>query len=163
MTVRVIYPGTFDPVTNGHIELIERACKMFGTVIISIAASPSKQPLFDLNHRVKMLQQATEHLDKVQIIGFTGLLAEFAKQHQAQVLLRGVRGSNDFDYELQLANMNRKLNPELETVILTPSPENSAISSTLVKEIAKHGGNVKDLVPAHVKQALAEKLGSTDL
>ncbi|MCE2572638.1 pantetheine-phosphate adenylyltransferase [Motilimonas eburnea] len=159
MTVRVIYPGTFDPVTNGHIELIERACKMFGSVIISIAASPSKQPLFDLNHRVSMLQQATQHLDNVQIIGFTGLLAEFAKQQQAQVLLRGVRGGNDFDYELQLANMNRKLNPELETVILTPSPENCAISSTLVKEIAKHGGDVKDLVPAHVKQALVEKLG----
>ncbi|MFO6423890.1 pantetheine-phosphate adenylyltransferase [Motilimonas sp. KMU-193] len=159
MTVRVIYPGTFDPVTNGHIELIERACKMFGSVIISIAASPSKQPLFDLNHRVSLLQQATAHLQQVEIVGFTGLLADFAKEQQAQVLLRGVRGGNDFDYELQLANMNRKLNPDLETVILTPSPENSAISSTLVKEIAKHGGDVKDLVPAHVKQALSEKLG----
>lgn len=158
MTVRVLYPGTFDPVTNGHIELIERACKMFGTVIISIAASPSKQPMFDLSERVELLQQATAHLPKVQIIGFKGLLVEFAKQHDAQVLIRGVRGSNDFDYELQLANMNRKLNPELETVIYTPSPNNSAISSTLVKEIALHGGDVGELVPAHVKVALAAKL-----
>ena len=158
MTVRVLYPGTFDPVTNGHIELIERACKMFGTVIISIAASPSKQPMFDLSERVELLQQATAHLPKVQIIGFKGLLADFAKQHDAQVLIRGVRGSNDFDYELQLANMNRKLNPELETVIYTPSPENSAISSTLVKEIALHGGDVGELVPIHVKVALAAKL-----
>lgn len=158
MTVRVLYPGTFDPVTNGHIELIERACKMFGTVIISIAASPSKQPMFDLPERVALLQQATAHLPKVQIIGFKGLLADFAKQHDAQVLIRGVRGSNDFDYELQLANMNRKLNPELETVIFTPSPENSALSSTLVKEIARHGGDVQDLVPAQVKQALSDKL-----
>lgn len=155
MAVTVIYPGTFDPVTNGHMELIQRAAKMFDQVIISIAASPSKQPKFSLEQRVDLLEQACQHLDNIQIVGFSGLLAQFAKEQNAQVLLRGVRGSNDFDYELQLANMNRKLNPDLETVILTPSPENSAISSTLVKEIALHGGDISELVPTVVTQAFA--------
>ncbi|RJG49501.1 pantetheine-phosphate adenylyltransferase [Motilimonas pumila] len=153
MAVTVIYPGTFDPVTNGHMELIQRAAKMFDRVIISIAASPSKQPKFSLAQRVALLEQACQHLDNIKIVGFSGLLAQFAKEQDAQVLLRGVRGSNDFDYELQLANMNRKLNPDLETVILTPSPENSAISSTLVKEIALHGGDITDLVPQGVMEA----------
>lgn len=136
-------------------ELIQRAAKMFDQVIISIAASPSKQPKFSLEQRVDLLEQACQHLDNIQIVGFSGLLAQFAKEQNAQVLLRGVRGSNDFDYELQLANMNRKLNPDLETVILTPSPENSAISSTLVKEIALHGGDISELVPTVVTQAFA--------
>ncbi|RUO23396.1 pantetheine-phosphate adenylyltransferase [Aliidiomarina iranensis] len=157
---RAIYPGTFDPVTNGHIDLIERAAKLFSEVIVGVAANTSKQPLFSLDERVAMVEETTAHLDNVRVIGFTGLLAELAREHKAHVLIRGLRAVADFEYEFQLANMNRRLNPDLESVFLTPSEENSFISSTLVKEVALHGGDVGQFTHLSVAQALQKKFAS---
>ena len=154
MTTKAIYPGTFDPVTNGHTDLIERGAKLFDQVIVGVAASPSKQPWFDLATRVAMIEGAVAHLTNVSVVGFSGLLVDFAKQHNAQVLIRGLRAVSDFEYEFQLANMNRRLSPDLESVFLTPAEENSFISSTLVKEVALHNGDVSEFVHPSVKQAL---------
>ncbi|PSW11823.1 pantetheine-phosphate adenylyltransferase [Photobacterium rosenbergii] len=158
MTTRVIYPGTFDPITNGHLDLIERAAAMFDHVVVGIAYSPSKKPLFDLKERVDLAQQITQHLPNVDIVGFSGLLVDFAKEYQANVLVRGLRAVSDFEYEFQLANMNRRLMPELETVFLTPAEENSFISSTIVKEVALHKGDVSQFVDPVICKALLEKL-----
>lgn len=158
MTVKAIYPGTFDPVTNGHTDLIQRASQLFSHVIVGVAASPSKKPMFDLAERVALLEQVCKPLNNVEVVGFTGLLVDFAKQHQANVLIRGLRAVSDFEYEFQLANMNRRLYPELESVFLTPAEENSFISSTLVKEVALHQGDVSQFVAPEVKQALLAKL-----
>ena len=156
MTVKAIYPGTFDPVTNGHTDLIERASQLFSQVIVGVAASPSKQPRFDLAQRVAMLEEVTKDLANVTVVGFSGLLVDFAKQHQANVLIRGLRAVSDFEYEFQLANMNRRLSPELESVFLTPAEENSFISSTLVKEVALHHGDVSQFVHPVVQHALEQ-------
>ncbi len=158
MQTRAIYPGTFDPITNGHADLIERAARMFDEVIVAIAANPSKQPLFSLDERVRLITTVTKELSNVTVVGFTGLLAEFARQQQATILIRGLRAVADFEYEFQLANMNRRLNPELESVFLTPSEENSFISSTLVKEVALHHGDVGQFCDPIVKEALEDKL-----
>jgi len=158
MTVTAIYPGTFDPVTNGHADLIERASKLFAFVIVGVAASPSKQPMFSLAERVELLEKICQPFDNVSVVGFTGLMVNFAKEHQAKVLIRGLRAVSDFDYEFQLANMNRRLSPELESVFLTPSEENSFISSTLVKEVALHQGDVSQFVDLCVQQAIHNKL-----
>ncbi len=155
---KAIYPGTFDPVTNGHADLIERASKMFTHVIVGIASNPSKKPLFTLDERVELIKQVTKDLDNVEVIGFTGLLADFAESQGATVLLRGLRAVSDFEYEFQLANMNRRLNPELESVFMTPSEENSFISSTLVKEVALHKGKVNEFCHPAVIAALEKKL-----
>lgn len=157
MTTRVIYPGTFDPVTNGHTDLIERAAKLFDDVVVGVANSPSKRPLFDLAERVQLVQQVTRHLPNVKVVGFSGLLVDFAKAHQANVLIRGLRAVSDFEYEFQLANMNRRLMPELESVFLTPAQENSFISSTLVKEVALHGGDIRQFVDPLVAHAITAK------
>lgn len=161
MHTRAIYPGTFDPITNGHIDLIERAAKLFKHVIVGIAASPSKQPRFTLEERVALVNSAITHLNNVEVVGFSGLLVDFAKEQRASVLVRGLRAVSDFEYEFQLANMNRRLSPDLESVFLTPAEENSFISSTLVKEVALHGGNVNQFVPVEVANALLLKLKST--
>jgi len=157
MYKKAIYPGTFDPVTNGHLDLIERAAKMFSEVIVGVANNPSKKPKFDLQQRVYLASEVTSHIPNVTVVGFTGLLIDFAKEHQATILIRGLRAVSDFEFELQLANMNRRLYPELESVFLTPSEGNSFISSTLVKEVAKHGGDVSQFVPPLVSQKLTEK------
>ncbi len=157
MHTKAIYPGTFDPVTNGHADLIERAANMFSHVVVAIAANPSKKPLFSLEQRVEHIQRITDHLTNVEVVGFTGLLADFARNQQATVLVRGLRAVSDFEYEFQLANMNRRLNPELESVFLTPAEENSFISSTLVKEVALHGGDVSGFCHPIVHQALVEQ------
>ncbi|MCG3864885.1 MULTISPECIES: pantetheine-phosphate adenylyltransferase [unclassified Photobacterium] len=157
MTTRVIYPGTFDPITNGHLDLIERAAAMFDHVIVGVAFNPSKKPLFDLNERVELAGKITKHLDNVEIVGFSGLLVNFAKEHNANILVRGLRAVSDFEYEFQLANMNRRLMPELETVFLTPAEENSFISSTIVKEVALHKGDVSQFVDPLITEALLEK------
>lgn len=156
---RAIYPGTFDPITNGHADLIERAANMFDEVIVAIASNPSKQPLFTLEERVDLITQVSAKLDNVTVKGFTGLLANYAKDNQADVLIRGLRAVSDFEYEFQLANMNRRLNPDLESVFLTPSEENSFISSTLVKEVALHQGNVSQFCHPIVNEALILKYG----
>ena len=157
MYTKAIYPGTFDPITNGHADLIERAAKMFNQVTVAIASNPSKKPLFSLQERVELIQKVTKHLDNVEVIGFTGLLADFADTQGASILIRGLRAVSDFEYEFQLANMNRRLNPKLESVFLTPAEENSFISSTLVKEVALHRGNVEGFCHPEVQKALHDK------
>lgn len=159
MTNKVIYPGTFDPITNGHTDLIDRAARLFDEVVVGVANSPSKRPLFDLAERVQLARQVTAHLPNVKVVGFSGLLVDFAREQQANVLIRGLRAVSDFEYEFQLANMNRHLMPELESVFLTPSAENSFISSTLVKEVALHGGDIRQFVAPLVAQAIAAKQG----
>ena len=159
MNVTAIYPGTFDPLTNGHTDLIQRAAKMFSTVIVAIAHNPSKKPCFSLDERVDLANTILGHLSNVKVIGFSGLLADLAFDHKADVLIRGIRAVSDFDYEFQLANMNRRLNPDLESVFLTPSERNSFISSTLVKEVARHSGDVSEFVSPLVVDALKQKLG----
>ncbi|MFC0117556.1 pantetheine-phosphate adenylyltransferase [Pseudoalteromonas xiamenensis] len=158
MNVVALYPGTFDPLTNGHMDLIQRAAKMFHTVILAIAHNPNKKPCFTLDERVALASEITRDLKNVKVIGFTGLLVDLAKQQNANVLIRGIRAVSDFDYEFQLANMNRRLNPDLESVFLTPSEKNSFISSTLVKEVALHHGDVSQFVHPLVSKALQEKL-----
>jgi pantetheine-phosphate adenylyltransferase len=158
MKTKAIYPGTFDPLTNGHSDLVIRAAKLFDEVIVAVAANPSKQPMFSLDERVALAQQVFKHAPNVSVMGFSGLLAEFAREHQAQVLLRGVRAVADFEYEFQLASMNRQLNPDLDSLFMTPSEKNTFISSTLVKEVARHGGDVSRFVAPVVLTALSAKL-----
>ncbi len=153
----VIYPGTFDPITNGHFDLAQRAARLFERVIVAVAKNPSKTPLFDLNKRIELAKGALETLGNVEVTGFNGLLIDCAKQHKAHVVLRGLRAVSDFEYEFQLASMNRNMMPELETLFLTPSEHYSFISANLVREIASLGGDVAQFVPSNVNQALKER------
>ena len=146
MTQRAIYPGTFDPMTKGHVDLIERACKLFDEIVIAIAASEAKNPLFTLDERIQIAEKIFESNDKVKVVGFSGLLVDLAKDNDAKILIRGLRVVADFEYEFQLANMNRAMMPELESVFLTPKEQYSYISSSLVKEICKMGGDVSEFV-----------------
>ncbi|HQV21832.1 MAG TPA: pantetheine-phosphate adenylyltransferase, partial [Agitococcus sp.] len=143
---RVIYPGTFDPITNGHKDLVERASRLFDEVVVAVAAGYHKKPLFDLNERVELVRQVTAHLPNVKVCGFSQLLAKFVQEQRATAVLRGLRAVSDFEYEFQLANMNRQLVEDFETVFLTPSENLSFISSTLVREIARLGGDVSKFV-----------------
>ncbi|MCQ4348656.1 pantetheine-phosphate adenylyltransferase [Pseudomonas stutzeri] len=154
---RALYPGTFDPITKGHGDLIERAARLFDEVIIAVAASPKKNPLFSLEQRVALAEAVCAHLPNVRVLGFTNLLAEFAQQQQANILIRGLRAVSDFEYEFQLANMNRQLAPQVESLFLTPSEQYSYISSTLVREIAALGGNIGKFVHPAVAEALRER------
>ncbi len=154
MTVVAVYPGTFDPITNGHSDLVQRAAGLFDKVIVGIAANPSKTPLFDLAQRVAMAEQVLSHLENVEVCGFSELLVDFVKAKNAKVILRGLRAVSDFEYEMQLASMNRHLEHTLETVFMTPSEETSFISASLVKEIALHGGNVSPFVHEIIVEAL---------
>ena len=156
---KVVYPGTFDPITNGHIDLVERACKLFDEVVVAIAASEKKGPLFTLEERVDITKQVLSHLDNVEVCGFNVLLADFVAQKKAHGVLRGLRAVSDFEYEFQLANMNRALRPEMESLFLTPSEHLSYISSSLVREIAALGGDVSNFVHPLVQQGLNQKFG----
>lgn len=158
MTHKAIYPGTFDPFTNGHLDLLTRAASMFDHVILAIAASPSKKPLFSLEERVALAAEVTAHLDNVEVLGFSDLMAHFAARQQATILVRGLRAVSDFEYELQLANMNRHLMPTLESAFLMPSKEWSFISSSLVKEVARHGGDITPFLPVPMAKALLARL-----
>jgi len=158
MTTKAIYPGTFDPLTNGHLDLVTRAAKMFDWVILAVAYSPSKKTLFSLDERVALAQQVTGHLANVEVIGFSDLMAHFASQQQATILVRGLRAVSDFEYEMQLAKMNQHLMPELESVFLMPAQEWSYISSTLVKEVALHGGNVDHFLPDPIAKQVRLRL-----
>ncbi len=158
MSTKAIYPGTFDPITNGHIDIVTRAASMFDKVVLAIAASPSKKPMFSLDERIALAEQATAHLVNVEVIGFSDLMANFARAQQANILIRGLRAVADFEYEMQLAHMNRHLMPILESVFLMPCKEWSFISSSLVKEVARHQGDVSHFLPANVQQALLNKL-----
>lgn len=154
---RVLYPGTFDPITKGHGDLVERASRLFDHVIIAVAASPKKNPLFPLEQRVALAREVTRHLPNVEVVGFSNLLAHFVKEKNANILLRGLRAVSDFEYEFQLANMNRQLAPDIESMFLTPSEKYSFISSTLVREIAALGGDISQFVHPAVAAALAER------
>jgi pantetheine-phosphate adenylyltransferase len=160
MNKKVIYPGTFDPITNGHLDLIERTAKMFDSVTIGVAASPSKNTMFSLDERVDLVHQCCQHLSNVNVVGFSGLLVDFAKEQQASILIRGLRTTMDFEYEFGLTSMYRKLLPGLESIFLTPSEEFAFLSSTIVREVAIHGGNVAQFVPNPVNTAILEKLRS---
>lgn len=156
----ILYPGTFDPITNGHLDLIKRAVNLFDHVIIAVAIGHHKSPLFDFDTRLALVKQSltdTGITDKVSIIGFSGLLVDVLKQHNACAVLRGLRAVSDFEYEFGLASMNRKLNPNFESVFLTPDNEFAFISSTLVREIAKLGGDTAQFVPDCVLDAFAQK------
>lgn len=153
-----IYPGTFNPITNGHIDLVERAITLFDKVIVAIAYSEKKQPMFDLQQRIDLCQQALAHLNNIEVHGFNNLLVDFASQHHSDIVLRGVRSIKDFEYEIQLASMNKSMSPDMETVFLTPAADLSHISSSLVREIATMGGDVSQMVPACVHQALNRRV-----
>lgn len=150
----IIYPGTFDPITHGHINLVERAAVLFDKVVVAIAQSKKKVPLFSFDERVELCNHALAHAGNIEVCGFSGLIVDQMKKHDAVAVLRGVRSMTDFDYELQMAGMNQALCPEFDTVFLTPASNLAFISSTLVREIAMMGGDVSQFVPTAVNEAL---------
>ncbi len=156
--VTAIYPGSYDPVTNGHLDLADRARKVFDHLIVAVLRNLDKDPLFSLEERVEMLQEATRKWKNVEVDVFDGLLVEYARRRKAAVILRGIRAVSDYEYELQMALMNRKLEPKLETVFMLPAETYSYLSSSLVKEIARFGGSVHGLVPPSVEERLRTKV-----
>lgn len=156
----VVYPGTFDPMTLGHSNLVERASRLFDHVILAVADSPKKKPLFTLEQRVDLARQSLQHLKNIEVVGFNNLLAEFVIQHKATIILRGVRAVADFEYEFQLADMNRQLASQVETLFMTPDNHLSYISSTLIREISFLGGDVRRFVHPCVADALTQRYQS---
>jgi pantetheine-phosphate adenylyltransferase len=157
MKIRAVYPGTFDPVTNGHIDLIQRSAELFDQVIVAVLKNTEKTPLFTVAERVEMLEEVVEGLKNVSVTTFQGLLVDFADQNKATVIVRGIRAVSDYEYELQMALMNRRLSPHVETVFLMPAETYSYLSSRLVKEISQLGGSVHGLVPSAVEERLRFK------
>ncbi|MBT3619740.1 MAG: pantetheine-phosphate adenylyltransferase [Porticoccaceae bacterium] len=153
----IVYPGTFDPITNGHIDLIERASKLFDKIIVSIASSKKKSPLFTIEERISLATECLSHLPNVEIKGFDYLLVNFVKDCDGDAVMRGLRAVSDFEYEFQLANMNRALSPDVESIFLTPAEKFSYISSSLVREISSLQGDVTKFVPPNVADALVKK------
>ena len=158
-----VYPGTFDPFTRGHEDLVRRASSIFGEVIVGVADSRSKKPFFNLEERIAIAKEVLNHYSNVKIVGFTGLLKDFAREHQARVIVRGLRAVSDFEYEFQMAGMNRYLLPDVETLFLTPSDQYQFISGTFVREIALMGGDVSKFVFPSVEKWLAKKLAEQKL
>jgi|SRR5438034_8347109 len=158
-----IYPGSFDPITNGHLDLIERGSKLFDRLVVAILTNLEKRPLFTVSERVEMLKSVSAGIPNVAVDTFSGLLVDYAVRKQAHVIVRGVRAFSDYEYELQMALMNRKLEPKLETVFLMPAETYTYLSSRLVKEIVQHGGSVADLVPPVVEQRLRRKFVTHNL
>jgi pantetheine-phosphate adenylyltransferase len=156
----VIYPGSFDPLTNGHLDVAQRATKLFDRVVVAVARNESKHPLFSLDERLQMVAQAVRHMPQVEADSFDGLLVEYVERRDAQAVIRGLRAVSDFEFEFQLALMNRKLNERIETIFMMPKDTYTFLSSRIVKEIATLGGDVSAFVPAHVRSALAEKLSA---
>lgn len=154
---RAVYPGSFDPVTNGHLDVIERAARLYDEVVVAIAHNESKSGLFTFEERIALLKEAVTHHDNVRVTQFDGLLVNFAREMQAQVIIRGLRAVSDFEYEFQMALMNRKLDGDVETMFLMPKEEYSYVSSRLVKEIARLGGSIDAFVPDCIARALREK------
>lgn len=152
----VIYPGSFDPITNGHLDVIERAAKLFDRVIVAVAVNSSKDPLFTKDQRQEQITEAVAALGNVEVSAFDGLLVDFARDQKSQAIIRGLRAVSDFEFEFQLALMNRKLEPNIETIFMMPRETYTFLSSKLVKEIAQLGGNVSAFVPPHVERALAD-------
>ena len=160
MKYKAIYPGTFDPVTNGHIDIITRAAALFPELIVAVATNSAKRPFFPLKTRIELVQEALGNLPGVSVMGFDNLLIDFAHEQDARIILRGLRAVSDFEYEFQLAGMNRKLSKHVETMFLTPSEDSMFISSTLVREIAVLGGDITQFVPAVVVDAMKQMQGS---
>jgi pantetheine-phosphate adenylyltransferase len=152
-----LYPGSFDPLTNGHIDIIERAAKLFDHVIVAVARNDGKQPLFSLKQRLQLVQRALKGLPNAEADSFDGLLVDYAEKRSVQAIIRGLRAVSDFEFEFQLALMNRKLNGRVETIFMMPRETYTFLSSRIVKEIARLGGNVESFVPDHVRLALARK------
>ena len=153
-----VYPGTFDPITNGHIDLVQRAAKLFDGIIVAVAENSSKATSFTVEERVSMAKEVLSEIDNVNVISFDTLLVDFVQKHHASVILRGLRAVSDFEYEFQLAGMNRRLAPQIETLFLTPAEQYSYISSSLVKEIAALGGDISEFVHEKVKAALNRRM-----
>ena len=159
MAVSVMYPGTFDPITLGHEDLVRRATRLFDRVVVAIAANPSKEPMFSLEERVELAQVVLADLNDVEVMGYSGLTVDFARDNDLQAIVRGLRAISDFEYEFQLANMNRHLTDEVESVFLTPTETYTYISSSLVREICGMGGDISEFVSLEVKDALMERCG----
>ncbi|HEX9628073.1 MAG TPA: pantetheine-phosphate adenylyltransferase [Acidiferrobacterales bacterium] len=158
MNITALYPGTFDPITNGHSDLIRRATRVFDRVVVAVAANPAKKPLFTLPERVALARSVLADLPSVEVVGFDTLLIECVRQNRAQVVLRGLRAVSDFEFEFQLAGMNRRLDPKIETVFMTPGEGEMFISASLVKEVALLGGDVSQFVHPAVQAALQSKI-----
>ncbi|EDY85574.1 pantetheine-phosphate adenylyltransferase [gamma proteobacterium HTCC5015] len=161
MSSIAIYPGSFDPITNGHADLVRRACQVFDKVIFAIGVNSKKQPLFSLEERVALAQQVLADFPNVEVMSFDNLMVDFAAEVGAQVIVRGLRAVSDYEFELQLASTNRRLNNQIDTVFLTPSEEHSFVSSTLVKEVARHRGDVSSFCHPVVEKALVERLAGS--
>jgi pantetheine-phosphate adenylyltransferase len=157
MAVSAMYPGTFDPITLGHEDLVRRATRLFDKVVVAVAANPSKEPMFSLDERVGLAEAVLGDLDGVEVMGYSGLTVDFAKDHGLQAIVRGLRAISDFEYEFQLANMNRHLTDEVESVFLTPTETYTYISSSLVREICSMGGDISEFVSPKVKRALMKR------
>lgn len=158
MARRAIYPGTFDPLTNGHVDIIARACHLFDEVIVALLVNPGKLPLFNVQERIEILNEAVKsRFSQVSIETFSGLLVDFARQRQAHAIIRGIRSFKDYEYELPMVLMNRRLNPEVETVLLVASEENCYVSSSLIKEVFTLGGSIEGLVPETVIERMKQK------
>ena len=158
MPVRAIYPGTFDPPTNGHVDLIHRGCKLFDQLTVAVLNNPGKDPLFTVSERVEMLHEATRTLGNVSVATFNGLMVDFARQQDASAVLRGIRAISDYEYEFQMALMNRRLAPDIETVFLQPAGRYSFVSSRMVKEVFSFGGDITGLVPPNVLKRLRNRM-----
>lgn len=155
---RAIYPGSFDPVTRGHVDIIKRASNMFDCVIVAVMVNPNKAPSFTIEERVRFLKLTTYELNNIEIVSFDGLLAEYAKEREAIAIVKGLRAMSDFEYEFQMALANKKLNSNLETVFLTTSAENMYLSSSMVKQISRFGGNISSFVPECIHEEIKDKL-----
>ena len=155
----IVYPGTFDPITLGHIDLVRRASTMFDSIILAIATNPGKQPTLPLEQRIALARAALSDVPNVKVVGFSGLLVDFLAEHNARLVLRGLRMVSDFEYELQMANINRLQAPHVETLFLTPEMQHSSISSTFVREIARLNGDISKLVPPEVEAAMKAHFG----
>ncbi len=160
-----VYPGSFDPITNGHLDIVERSAEMFDNLVIAVFINPNKKPLFTVEERVDLIREVTRHLPNVQVDSFEGLLSDYARQRSAKVIIRGLRAVSDFEYEFQMALMNKKLNPNVETIFMSSSSKNIYISSTIIKEVSSLGGSISGLVPRVVENRLMEKFyqGHTSL
>jgi len=156
--IKAVYPGTFDPITLGHQDLVRRASALFDKVVVGIAVSEAKRPFFQLDERIRLAREILKPYPNVSVEGFRGLLMDFVKEQKAQVILRGLRAVSDFEYEFQMAGMNRNLYPDVETVFLTPAEQYQFISATIVREIASLGGDVSKFVQPHVARALAQRV-----
>ncbi len=157
-----VYPGTFDPITNGHLDIIERALEIFPTLTVAVAQSSKKAPLFNMDERIKMIKEATSAYRSVTVEPFTGLLTDYLRSHGAKAIIRGLRAISDFEYEFQMAMMNRKLNDQVDTIFLMPSEEHFFLTSTLIREVAAYGGDVSHFVPKSVLAILKEKFGQRE-